>query len=150
MPRPISNSSNTDIIIICFGLFVVIMVAMMFGSSGLEPSSGFGGKGLDQYPYEGFEQAMDYFHGRNEAFDLMSSEYSSSEDSSSESAPKKVEGFAGIQSGPVDENNGLMGFLGPNAAKTDCPGYGYTKSTGNVCMSKGDIKLLTTRGGNAV
>ena len=145
MPRPISNSSNTDIIIICFGLFVVIMVAMMFGSSGLEPASEFGSKGLDQYPYEGFEQAMNYFHGRNEAFELMSSEYSSET-----TAPKKVEGFAGIQSGPVDENSGLMGFLGPNDAKTDCPGYGYTKSTGNVCLSKGDIKLLTTRGGNAV
>lgn len=150
MPRLISNSSNTDIIIICFGLFVVIMVAMMFGSSGLEPSTGFGGKGLHQYPYEGFEQAMNYFNERDEAFESTSSEYSSSENSSETTAPKKVEGFAGIQSGPVVENNGLMGFLGPNDATTDCHGYGYTKSTGNICFSKGDIKLLTTRGGNAV
>lgn len=61
----------------------------------------------------------------------------------------KVEGFAGLQSGPLNESAGLMSFLRDNEASPTCPGYGYTKSTGNICMSPEDIRLLTTRGGNA-
>ena len=59
----------------------------------------------------------------------------------------KVEGFEGLQSGPVNEQ--IIGFMYNNEANTTCKGYGYTTSKGNVCMSDNDIKLLTTRGMNA-
>jgi hypothetical protein len=84
---------STDILIIVAGLFVVTIVAMMFGSSGLVPSYGFEGKQLRSSPfegfadpttaapttttaattaadptaapYEGFKQAMEYFQSRD-------------------------------------------------------------------------------------
>ena len=59
----------------------------------------------------------------------------------------KVEGFEGLQSGPVNEQ--IIGFMYNNEASTTCKGYGYTTSKGNICMSDNDIKLLTTRGMNA-
>ena len=181
MPKPLS----TDTLIIVAGLFVVTIVAMMFGSSGLVPSYGFEGKQLRSSPfegfadptddpeefanptaapYEGFKQAMEYFQSRDkEGFaSLNSGDYTniyagaSSVQSSMESSaavnygsPKKVTGFDGVQGDSQVEDNGMMGFLGPNAASVDCKSMGYTKSTGNVCFSPSDIKLLTTRGGNA-
>lgn len=160
MPRPIS----TDTIIICAGLFVLIMVSMMFGSSGLVPSYGFEGKNLQSYPYEGFLEAKEYFENRENAegfASLMSADYTgayaqgmqgmqgNSDPAVNYGVPQKVTGFDGVQGDSAAENNGLMGFLGQNPAKTDCVSYGYTKSTGNVCLSPADIKLLTSRGGNA-
>jgi hypothetical protein len=163
MPKPLS----TDTLIIVAGLFVVTIVAMMFGSSGLVPSYGFEGKQLRSSPfegfadptddpeefanptaapYEGFKEAIEYFNSRDkEGFaSLNSSDYTGAS-----AAPKKVTGFDGVQGDSQVEDSGMMGFLGPNAASVDCKSMGYTKSTGNVCFSPSDIKLLTTRGGNA-
>jgi hypothetical protein len=157
---------STDTLIICAGLIVLIMVAMMFGTSGLVPSYGFEGKQLQSYPYEGFAQAVEYFNEREgeEGFaSLNAGEYNEiysgvrvngefATDSSpamNYGAPKKVTGFDGVQGDSAVENNGMMGYLGPNEARLDCKSYGYTKSTGNVCFSPADLKLLTTRGGNA-
>ncbi len=163
MPRPIS----TDTLVICAGLFVLIMVAMLFSSGGVAPYYGSEGKQLQSYPYEGFAQAIEYFNNRDaddEGFaSLNAGEYNEiysgvrvngalTADSSpamNYGAPKKVTGFDGVQGDSAVENSGMMGYLGPNEAKTDCPGMGYTKSTGNVCFSPADLKLLTSRGGNA-
>ena len=161
MPKPIS----TDILIIVAGLFVITIVAMMFGSSGLVPSYGFEGKQLRSSPfegfadptaaatttpYEGFKEAMEYFQSRdNEEDEGFASLNSSDYAGVSTAAPKKVTGFDGVQGDSQVEDSGMMGFLGPNAASVDCKSMGYTKSTGNVCFSPADIKLLTTRGGNA-
>jgi len=171
MPRPIS----TDTLIVCAGLFVLTIVAMMFGSSDLVPyygsegnhlqSSSFEGFEETEPPYEGFEKAMEYFHnrehGKSEGFaSLNSGDYTniyagaSAGPSESSSAamnygtPLKVTGFDGVQGDAQVENSGMMGFLGPNNASTECKGMGYTKSTGNVCFSPADVQLLTTRGGN--
>ncbi len=143
---------------------------MMFGSSGLVPSYGFEGKQLRSAPfegfansapapYEGFKQAMEYFQNRDseksEGFaSLNSGDYTAmyavaSASAATAAAPKKVTGFDGVQGDSQVEDSGMMGFLGPNSASVDCPSMGYTKSTGNVCFSPADVKLLTTRGGNA-
>ena len=177
---------STDTLIICAGLFVLIMVAMMIGTSGLVPHYGFAGKQLQSYPYEGFVQAVEYFNERGEGnaeedekggegfaeedekggegfASLNAGKYNEiysgvrvngeiATDSSpamNYGAPKKVTGFDGIQGDSTVENSGLMGYLGSNVARPDCKSYGYTKSTGNVCFSPADLKLLTTRGGNA-
>jgi hypothetical protein len=42
-----------------------------------------------------------------------------------------------------------IGFMYNNQGSTTCKNYGYTNSQGFICMSEGDIQLLTTRGGNA-
>jgi hypothetical protein len=165
MPKPMS----TDILIIVAGLFVVTIVAMMFGSSGLVPSYGFEGKQLRSSPfegfadptpaatttaaatYEGFKQAMEYFQSREkEGFaSLNSGDYTNIYAGAAQTAaPLKVTGFDGVQGGAQVEDSGMMGFLGPNSASIDCKSMGYTKSTGNVCFSPADIQLLTTRGGN--
>ena len=175
MPKPMS----IDTLIIVAGLFVITIVAMMFGSSGLVPSYGFEGKQLRSSPfegfadptpaatttaasegfadptaspYEGFKQAMEYFQSRDkEGFaSLNSGDYTNIYAGVSQTAsPLKVTGFNGVQGDAQVENSGMMGFLGPNNASTDCKSMGYTKSTGNICFSPADVQLLTTRGGNA-
>lgn len=167
--KDMPQSISTDTLIICAGLFVLIMVAMMLGTSGLAPHYGFDKKQLNSYPYEGFAQAVEYFNERkgeekSEGFaSLNAGEYNEiysgvrvngefAADSSpamNYGAPKKVTGFDGVQGDSVVENSGMLGYLGSNDARVDCKSYGYTKSTGNVCFSPADLKLLTTRGGNA-
>ena len=153
---------STDTIILCAGLFVLIIVAMMFGSSGIVPHYGFESKSLQSHPYEGFAQAMEYFENRDsdkvEGFShLNPADYNGAPTTtvSGESLPAinsgvplKVTGFDGVQGDAIVENSGLMGYLAMNAASTECFNYGYTKSTGAVCFSPDDVKLLTTRGGN--
>ena len=153
---------STDTIIMCAGLFVLIIVAMMFGSSDLVPSYGFENKDLQGHPYEGFAQAMDYYHNRENAegfaplnpsdYNVVAVKQGMVGDATAAinyGVPKKVTGFDGVQGDPVAENSGLMGYLSLNPARTDCTDYGYTKSTGRVCFSPEDVRLLTTRGGNA-
>ena len=155
---------STDTIILCAGLFVLIVVAMMFGSSGLVPSYGFESSGLKSYPYEGFDQAMKYFNNREtEGFaSLMSADYNSAYTkvstqgivvdafpATNSGVPKVVAGFGGVQGDPINEDSGLMSYLAMNPGSNDCKDYGYTKSTGKVCFNPSDVRLLTTRGGNA-
>ena len=140
---------STDTIILCAGLFVLIIVAMMFGSSGLVPSYGFENKSLQGHPYEGFAQAMDYFYNRENTEGFASLEPSNYGNVTT-SGDLKVAGFGGVQGNATVENSGLMGYLAMNPGRSDCKDYGYTKSTGKVCFNDADVKLLTTRGGNAV
>ena len=62
-------------------------------------------------------------------------------------APVQIKGFDGLMSSPgaVQELNDI--FIGTKSNST-CQSYGYTNSTGNLCLDKNQIKLLTTRGGN--
>jgi hypothetical protein len=132
---------------------------------------------LSEYPYEGFEAIQSAFEKRYaEAFEPKSNEkkyaeaFSPNSDEkkkyaeafepksnekkyaeafeASESAPIKVNGFGGLMSGAYG-NEKIIGFMYNNDANTTCKSYGYTNSKGNICLSDSDIKLLTTRGGNA-
>jgi len=60
-----------------------------------------------------------------------------------------VAGFNGLQSGAYGDEK-IIGFMYNNDSNTTCKPFGYTNSKGNICLSDGDIKLLTTRGGNAL
>ena len=55
----------------------------------------------------------------------------------------------GKNTGASYNNQKPIGFMYNNQGSPTCKNYGYTNSQGFVCMSEGDIQLLTTRGGNA-
>ena len=127
---------DKDFAIIVGVLFVVIMLSLAFSTEGI---TGFyaSSSRLIEYPFEGFD-------GENE---LKDDETEEGFRRKKRAAAKKVEGFEGLQSGPIDEQ--IIGFMYNNESNTTCKGYGYTTSKGNVCLSESDIKMLTTRGMNA-
>lgn len=146
---------DKDFAIVAGVLFVVILLALAFSTEGI---SGFykTSRGLVEYPYEGFASLQ-------EAYEMRDTEDEGFQEGVGRRSQRtirapaavkqgfetkvKVEGFEGLQSGPVDEQ--IIGFMYNNEANTTCKGYGYTTSKGNICMSDNDIKLLTTRGMNA-
>jgi hypothetical protein len=158
------------------GLFLVILIALLLGTSRIDGYTS-AKSSLSEYPYEGFEAIQSAFEKRYaEAFEPKSNEkkyaeaFSPNSDEkkkyaeafepksnekkyaeafeASESAPIKVNGFGGLMSGAYG-NEKIIGFMYNNDANTTCKSYGYTNSKGNICLSDSDIKLLTTRGGNA-
>jgi hypothetical protein len=149
---------NKDFAIIVGVLFVVILLSLSMTTSSI---SGFyaSTRGLIEYPYEGFSDYQGAYEVRAEVDEEVVEGYrrkprrraaaatGATATSSISSGATKVEGFEGLQSGPIDEQ--IIGFMYNNEANTTCKGYGYTMSGGNVCMSASDIKLLTTRGMNA-
>jgi hypothetical protein len=130
---------DKDFAIIVGVLFVVIMLSLSFSTEGI---TGFyaSSSRLIEYPFEGFD-------GENELIDDTEEGFRRKRLAKKRAAAKKVEGFEGLQSGPIDEQ--IIGFMYNNESNTTCKGYGYTTSKGNVCLTDADIKLLTTRGMNA-
>lgn len=55
----------------------------------------------------------------------------------------------GVITGASYSDQKPIGFMYNNQGSPTCKNYGYTNSQGFICMSEGDIQLLTTRGGNA-
>lgn len=147
---------DKDFAIVIGVLFVVILVSLAFSAEGI---TGFykSSSGLIEYPYEGFADLQDAY----EMGDTVDEGFKSRKRKPMVSAPsatsmlagpslptaKKVEGFQGLQSGPIAEQS--IGFMYNNESNTTCKGYGYTTSKGNVCLSDADVRLLTTRGMNA-
>jgi hypothetical protein len=123
------------------GLLLVIFIGAVLANSDIVGYSSV--KSLNEYPYEGFEQMQGEFEQRQkslEAFEPMD-EYNS--------PAIKVSGFKGVQSGAYGDEK-IIGFMYNNESNTSCKPYGYTNSKGNICLSPEDIKMLTTRGGNAL
>lgn len=130
------------------GLLLVIFIGAMMGNSGIVGYSSV--KTLNEYPYEGFDQIQSNFEARKEAFAAMDDKKKYAEAfAAMESPPIKVSGFSGLQVGAYGDEK-IIGFMYNNDSNTSCKPYGYTNSKGNICMSEGDIKMLTTRGGNAL
>ncbi len=132
------------------GLFLVTLIFLMMGHNGVvgysAPSSS-----LSEYPYEGFEAIQNAFEKRYaEPFEPKSNEKKYAEAFEAlQSPPLKVTGFDGLMSGAYG-NEKIIGFMYNNDANTTCKSFGYTNSKGNICLSDSDIKLLTSRGGNAL
>jgi hypothetical protein len=146
------------------GLLLVIFIGVMLGNSGIVGYSSV--KTLNEYPYEGFDQIQSKFEERKEkaeafapmddkkkyaeAFAAMDDKKKYAEAFAPMDSPAiKVSGFSGLQVGAYGDEK-IIGFMYNNESNTSCKPYGYTNSTGNICMSEGDIKMLTTRGGNAL
>ena len=142
------------------GLILVILIALMLGSNGVVGYKS-AMSSLSEYPYEGFESVQNAFEARYaEPFEPKTNDKKYAEAfapnsyekkkfaEASESPPIKVSGFGGLMSGAYG-NEKIIGFMYNNDSNTSCKSYGYTNSKGNICLSDSDIKLLTTRGGNA-
>jgi hypothetical protein len=135
---------DKDFAMIAGILFVVILLSLSMSSSGI---SGFyaASSRLIEYPYEGFSDYQGAYETR--VLDEGFQEGLKRRSQQGFETKVKVEGFEGLQSGPVEEQ--IIGFMYNNDSNTTCKGYGYTTSKGNVCLSDADVKLLTTRGMNA-
>ena len=143
------------------GLLLVIFIGAMLGNSGIVGYSSV--KTLNEYPYEGFDQIQSNFEKRKEAFAAMDDKkkyaeaFAAMDDNKKyaeafapmDSPAIKVSGFSGLQVGAYGDEK-IIGFMYNNESNTSCKPYGYTNSKGNICLSEGDIKMLTTRGGNAL
>lgn len=140
-----AKMSNTEFVLTCVVSVIIIMVALYFGTADLQPFEGTS-KGLKEYPYEGFENAVKAFDNRNSKETPLEN---FTEMPEKKKDGKPVEGFSGLMGSALAESNQPMGFLAMNEGSKSCPGYGYTKSTGNVCFSPADVQLMYTRGGNA-
>jgi hypothetical protein len=143
------SKTDSDIFLICVGLFIIIIVAMMFSTSGLSPYDKHGANSLTQYPYEGFASAMEYFHNRKaEPVDYVSTTATTA--ATTTAAAVKLEGFEGLQSGAFVPEQRIDDII-YSSAGPDCNGktFGLSTSKGFLCLSDKDVKLLTSRGGNA-
>ena len=153
------SKTDSDILLICVGLFIIIIVAMMFSTSGLSPYDEHGAKTLSQYPYEGFAGAMEYFHNRNAdpedyvstaATTAAAAATTAATTTAATTAAVKLEGFEGLQSGVYVPEQRIDDII-YSSAGPDCNGktFGLSTSKGFLCLSDKDVKLLTSRGGNA-
>ena len=132
------------------GLLLVIFIGAMLANNGIVGYSS--AKTLNEYPYEGFAQIKEGYEARSEEkqFTLINEKKEAFEPMDEYNSPAiKVAGFKGVQSGAYGDEK-IIGFMYNNEANTTCKPYGYTNSKGNICLSQEDIKMLTTRGGNAL
>jgi len=139
------SKTDSDILLICVGLFVIIIVAMMFSTSGMSPYDEHNPKSLSQYPYDGFVGAMEYFYNRNSA-----TAASATAAPATAASDIPIEGFQGLQSGAYSPEQRIEDII-YSSAGPDCNGktFGLSTSKGFLCLSDKDVKLLTSRGGNA-
>lgn len=141
-------------IVSILGLLLVLFLVMMLARNGVVGYSST--KTLAEYPYEGFESVQNAFEKRyseamtaNPASPVPGPVPEKKEGFEPMVQALKVAGFSGLQSGAYGDEKAI-GFMYNNEGSTTCKSYGYTNSKGNICLSESDIKLLTTRGGNAV
>ncbi len=100
---------------------------------------------LSEYPYEGFANYQNAFESRDDKATKPATKPETKKEGFETMPEEKVSTLSGSTYG-VDKP---VAFLYNNDANTTCKNYGYTNSKGFICMSESDIKLLTTRGGNA-
>jgi hypothetical protein len=129
------------------GLLLVIFIGAMLANSGVVGYSST--KSLNEYPYEGFAQMQEKFKARDEEKKYADALSPMEAFEPMDSPAIKVAGFKGIQSGAYGDEK-IIGFMYNNESNTSCKPYGYTNSKGNICLSPEDIKMLTSRGGNAL
>ena len=106
-------------------LFIVLILSsMVSSSSAYKPASELMYNGMYPYSSEGFSNK-----------DLPVG------------VPTKVNGFEGLMSSPGAKQDLNEIYIGTKSDSM-CPSYGYTNSTGNLCLNANQIKQLSTRGGN--
>jgi len=126
-------------LLIAIALFLVIAITLGYSCYNIQPyyrDSLFS----NQYPYEGFDLKPSEFKGnaRPSGHAMVGGN----------AIAKPVEGFEGLHSSPYADSTPIDTFS-QAVGGLECKSYGYSNSKGPLCLDATQIKLLSTRGGNA-
>ena len=105
---------------------------------------------LSEYPYEGFDTYQAAYESRDGTLPVQPAPTKPALKEEKEAFETMTKEKASTLAGSTYGDEKPVAFLYNNDSNTTCKNYGYTNSKGFICMSESDIKLLTTRGGNAV
>lgn len=126
-------------------LIFVIVASISMASTSFKPFSPemmYSGK----YPYsnEGFSNTSYSTYPENQSVDILGDNLIKPSQNNCE----KVNGFNGLICSPNSHHN-PNDIYSEAKGSLNCKSYGYSNSKGNLCMDDLQIKLLTSRGGNA-
>jgi len=133
-------------------LVIVVIVALIAGSSKVTPYNSHSMHDVSSYHKEGFN-TLTYTEINNPSAPAEKSNdkslgYSSAlEGSEPQQSPSKVEGFQGLQSAPFADEK-VIDIYSQVKGSSECPANPYSNSKGYLCMTPTDTSLLMTRGGN--
>ena len=126
-------------LLIAIVLFIIIVISLGSSCYNIEPyyrDSLFS----NEYPFEGFDMKPSEFKGNTHpSGNMMMGGYT---------VAKPVEGFEGLHSSPYADSKPIDTFS-QAVGGLECKSYGYSNSKGPLCLDANQIKLLSTRGGNA-
>jgi hypothetical protein len=129
-------------------IFVLLVIVFMASSTGSSYVPYMKTSHFDQaFPYEGMSNLKTRFAGTELASSVVSDKPTAPAKESYKNCAK-VEGFA-LQPSPTSASE-LIDRYGKTPGEPSCFGksMGYSRSTGPLCFTEEDLKLLTTRGGN--
>lgn len=156
---------TTQLVILAVVLVIVIMLSLSYFAVEVmpySPSTIFS----KQFVYEGMENdeknessetdkpkpKTDDEKLAEELAKLMeeSKKSESKKDESKKEEPKKVEGFQGLQPSPYENEKTIDPFgQTPGSLECDSRSSGLHNSRGGLCLTKEQLNLLKTRGGNS-
>ena len=137
-------TSSSQYLLIAIVLFVVIVISLGCSCYNVQP---YYNDNLfsHQFAYEGFDLKPSDFQGNaHVSGNVMVGRHHPI--GNVNSIP--VEGFEGLHSSPYAESKPLDVFSQAQGG-LECKSYGYSNSKGPLCLDATQIKLLSTRGGNA-
>lgn len=138
---------NSDNIAIITGILVVLsLVVYISGLNGYVPYTNPYSHSLNGYNYEGFRGVSSPYstYVDNVNIDNPVDKYSIQQNP----ALRKLRGFDGLYPSPNFDDSKIDPFLQlPGSLKCDVGSMSNSK--GYLCLGPNEIKLLTTRGGNA-
>ena len=139
----ISSSS----VLLIFALFIVILSSISMSCSSFKPfSQEMMYHGNFPYSNEGFRNTGYSTYPENQSVDVLGDKLINP--SLNNNNCEKVNGFNGLICSPNSPQN-PNDIYSEAKGSLDCKSYGYTNSKGFLCMDDTQIKLLTSRGGNA-
>jgi hypothetical protein len=131
-------------------LVIIVIVALIVGSSKIRPYNAHSIHDLSSYPQEGFDtvSSLPYSEVDNpSAPESKAKDQTLGYSSAMEQGPSKVEGFEGLQSAPYTDEK-VLDIYSQVKGSSNCPESPYSNSKGYLCMDPTGVNLLMTRGGN--
>jgi len=153
-------STKIQYLLFAIVLFVVIVISLGCSCYNIQPyyrDTLF----VNQYPYEGFDLKPSKFNVNGNVrpsenamiqnvHPMLSGNImiGGNPDVTGNIKSLPVEGFQGLLSAPYADAKPIDTFS-QAVGGLECKSYGYTNSKGPLCLDASQIKLLSTRGGNA-
>lgn len=97
----------------------------------------------NEYPYEGFTSALMPGSASDKPVEVSTEFTTQLRDNAT-----RVNGYSGLLSTDYGDEKPIDHFSS-SSGSLSCNGAGYSNSQGALCISPENMKLLTTRGGNA-